>query len=71
MFVCNYKCIKERELGTTTTKLWSDKLCFKQELAGKRQRYHLAYFLDFYPRPCFIVVVARPHSPQSLIRMNL
>ena len=38
MFVCNYKCIKEREPGTTTTKLWSDKLCFKQELAGKRQR---------------------------------
>ena len=59
MFVCNYKCINEREEGTTTTQLWSDKLCFQTRACTRRQRdgpilqrdYHghvFVYFLGFF-----------------------
>ena len=56
MFVCNYKCINEREEGTTTIQLRTDKVCFEKELERVKRmaltRACVVYIVGFYSRHC-------------------
>ena len=77
MFVCNYKCIKEKD-GHNTTVV---QLCFKQDLVkiivvmeiiGQRMTILSIQEVSILDQVLLLLLVANPGPiPHSLIRMNL